>query len=272
MVLTVGAAGAVLGCGGAGADDQARLTEALARVPIADAYDLRVALREPGGRRRIVKLVVDARTTPRPSGAWRATYEVDIAGRDPYVVESAARDDVVSVGVGRTATQPIPAEVGRRVTFASRLPRRVLDSPFVLAPYDRDTLNPTVWPRELSRVAGPDADTDRLEGEADAVALLQDLRSFVGSVTGGDPARRGRGPESAEMGVDIGPDGRVELLVARVRIAGGGRGSVQLRARPTGRDLTGVRATAGAPLRRLPGPMRGAVPPRVRGAFGVGAP
>ncbi|MTD46900.1 hypothetical protein GKE82_22060 [Conexibacter sp. W3-3-2] len=47
---------------------------------------------------------------------------------------------------------------------------------------------------------------------------------------------------------------------------------MQLRARPTGRDLTGVRTTAGAPLRRLPGPMRGAVPPRVRGAFGVGAP
>lgn len=272
-MLVAGAILALWGCGGDDEDPRSRVVQALARVPIADAYDLRVALREPGGRRRIVKLQVDARELPRPSGTWRATYEVDEAGRTPYVVESAARRDVVSVSVGRTPRQAVPAEVGRRVTFASRLPSRVLDSPFVLAPYDRSTIDPTAWPVRLAPVSGAPAGVERLEGPAASEVVLEDLRGFVGSVVGDEPARNGATGQGAVMAVDVGPTGQVDQIVARVGIAGGGRASVQLRTRRPGRGgLETVRAQTGAPLRAVPRIMRGAVPPRVRAAFGVGAP
>lgn len=271
--LLVGGPTALLACGGDGADPRERALEALARVPIADAYELRVALREPGGRRRIVRLVVEARDLPRPSGVWKATYEVDVAGRPSYELQSAARQDVVSVSVGSGASSRVPSEVGRSVTFASRLPRRVLDSRFVLAPYDRVTLDPSSWPGRLEPVAGPAAGVDRLEGPALAEAVVRDARSFVESVAGRDRAASGAKADGAEMAVDVGADGRLQLLVARAGIEGGGRVSVQLTARPVGRGgLSSLRARAGAPLRRLPPVMRGAVPPRVRDAFGVGDP
>jgi len=260
------------GCGGGDEDTRTRALDALAGVPIADAYALRVALREPGGRRRILKLTVDARESPRPSGTWRATYEVDLAGEEPYVVESGARQDVISVSVGRSG-RPVPASVGRPVTFASKRPRRVLDSRFVLAPYDRSTLDPSLWPQRLEPVAGPDADTDRLEGPADAQVLLDDARDLLESVAGPDPAGRDAAAQGAEMAVDVDPGGRLERLVARGRITGGGRVSVELTARPTARGgLETVRARPGVSLRRLPAAMRGAVPPRVRDAIGVDEP
>lgn len=268
-LVSAGGALALTGCGDDAGDARPRVLDALARVPVADAYELRVALREPGGRRRIVKLSVDARETPRPSGTWRATYEVDVAGRDPYVVESSARQDVVAVSVGRGISQPIPREVGRAVTFASRVPRRVLDSPFVLAPYDRATLDPSAWPLALETAQ----DADRVEGSADAEVLLEDLRGFVAGVVGDDPADRGARAGDAELAITVGPEGRLGTLDASLRIAGGGRASVQLRARETGRGgLETVRARSGAPLRRLPAVMRGAVPPRLRQAFGLGEP
>ncbi len=271
--LLLGGLAALAGCGGDEEDPRRRAVEALARVPIADAYELRVALREPGGRRRIVRVVVEARDLPRPSGVWKATYEVDVAGRPAYELQSAARRDVVSVSVGTGSASLVPPEVGRRVTYASTLPRRVLDSRFLLAPYDRVTLDPSSWPGELEPVAGPAAGVDRLEGPALADAVVRDARSFVESVAGGDRAASGAKAAGAEMAVDVGPDGRLQLLVARARIEGGGRVSVQLTARPAGRGgLSSVRAQAGAPLRALPPVMRGAVPPRVRDAFGVGDP
>lgn len=271
--LLSGAPVVLLGCGGGGEDPRLRAEQALARVPIVDAYELRVALREPGGRRRIVRLVVDARDLPRPSGTWQATYEVDLAGREPYELRSAARREIVSVSVGSASGALVPPEVGRSVTFASRMPRRVLDSRFVLAPYDRVTIDPTSWPGRLETVAGPAAGVDRVEGPAIADAVVRDARSFVRSVAGRDPAASGAKAAGAEMAVDVGEDGRLQQLVARAGIEGGGRVSVQLTARPVDAGgLTAIRARAGAPLRLLPPIMRGAVPPRVRDAFGVGDP
>lgn len=260
-------------CGGDGEDVGARALTALARVPIADAYELRVALREPGGRRRILRVTVDARAQPRPSGTWRAAYEIDVAGRPRYGVESAARRGILSVSVGRRGSGDVPSEVGRRVTYASRIPARVLDSPFVLAPYDRATLDPALWVDGLEPGVAPTAGVSRVEGPVVAQALLDDARRLLRAVVGPDPAGDDADATGGELALDVAGDGTLAGITASTRIEGGGRVSVQLQARQVGRGgLEVLRATAGAPLRRLPEVMRGAVPPRVRTAFGVDDP